>query len=149
MEASVERIADDWIEFQRYKDVERAPEEVVARGWVLNDLAYDQPELAWAVIKDVIGRYAESDLSTESESEAQRILGMTAAGPIEDLLSYHGLDFIDRVEAEAKRDPRMSWTLGGVWQCGMSDDIFGRVERAAGGASYWSREFSRRSDQLE
>ena len=97
----------------------------------------------------MIGRYAESDLSTESETEAQRILGMTAAGPIEDLLSYHGPDFIDRVEAEAKRDPRMSWTLGGVWQCDMPDDIFGRVERVAGGASYWSRGSSRTSDQLE
>jgi hypothetical protein len=135
MDVSVTRVADDWIELQRYDDVEKAPEAVFERGWVLNDLAYDEPELAWDVIKSVIGRYDDTEVFNEQPTEARRILGMTAAGPLEDLLANHGPRLIERVEDEAKRDRRMSWALGCVWKNSMTDDVWTRVQRAAGGIS--------------
>ena len=129
MDISVAQIADDWIELQRY-DADEAPEDVFDRGWVLYNLVHDNPELAWETIKDVVRRYDEHDLN-DDKAEGHRILGMTAAGPFEDLLAYHGSMFVDRVETEAKRDPRMAWTLRGVWQNAISDDVWSRVRRAA------------------
>ena len=129
MDISVAQVADDLIELQRY-NADEAPEVVFDRGWVLYNLVYDNPELAWETIKEVVRRYDEHDLS-DDKTEGHRILGMTAAGPFEDLLAYHGSIFVDRVETEAKRDPRMAWTLRGMWQNAMSDDVWSRVCGAA------------------
>ena len=53
---------------------------------------------------------------------------MLSAGPLEDLLAYHGHLIIDRVEAEARRKPLFAKLLGGVWQNIMPDDIWTRVQ---------------------
>jgi len=135
MDISIACVADDWIELQRFDDVEKAPEGVFERGWVLYDLAHENPELAWEAIKNVVGRFDESDLFTEEQTEARRLLAATAAGPLEDLLAYHGPSLIDRVEDEAEHDRRMFWTLGCVWQNSMTDGVWARVQRAAGGIS--------------
>src|SRR5450432_2495090 len=42
--------------------------------------------------------------------------GVTSAAPS----SFHGQDFIERVEVQAKTNPRFAWMLGGVWQFQMS-----------------------------
>jgi hypothetical protein len=135
MNGSVEAIADDWVALQRFGDGDKAPGDVFRRGWVLNDLAYDQPELAWQVIRNVVSRYNEADLFTEADTEARRVLGITAAGPLEDLLAEHGAILIDRIEAEARKDRRFFWTVGCVWQNSMTDDVWSRVRRAAGNLS--------------
>jgi hypothetical protein len=134
MNAGPEQIASDWIVYARY-GANEAPEEIFDRGWVIYDLAPEQPTLAWEVIKAVVRRYSEDELFTVSETEAKRIVGNTAAGPLEDLLSEHGVDFIETIETEARRDCRMRWTLGCVWQNAMPDDIWSRVQRAAGDIS--------------
>ena len=59
-------------------------------------------------------------------------LGMLAAGPVEDLISTCGCDFIDRIEAEAHRNPLFRETLLGVWQNSTPPDLWARVERARG-----------------
>ncbi|WP_443018846.1 DUF6869 domain-containing protein [Sphingomonas sp. 2R-10] len=67
----------------------------------------------------------------EYETEAKRILANTAAGPLENLLAEHGIDFIESVEVEARQDRRMLWTVGCVWRNSMSEDVWIRVQRAA------------------
>ncbi len=106
-----------------------------ARGWVLYDLVEDDPALAWDAIKAVLSGYTEDDLFSEERSEAQRVVGNMAAGPLEDLLDKHGPDFIDTVETEARRDRRMEWALSIVWQSSMPNEIWTRIQRAAGGVS--------------
>ncbi len=81
--------------------------------WVVQDF----PEHAWQAILAVV-----------ADPRAEPFLGNLAAGPMEDLLSYHGDTFIDRVEAEAKKDPKFSYMLGGVWQFQMSEKIWNRVQ---------------------
>ena len=142
MDVAVEVVANNWITLQRYENHNRAPEDVFAKGWELYDLVHDQPALGWEIIQAVIDRYSIGELQSETPTEAQRIIGNLAAGPIEDLLSYHGPDFIDQVLVAARRDSKLTWALGGVWQCGMSDEIFQRVRAAAGGAEYWNRPVS-------
>lgn len=59
-------------------------------------------------------------------------LGMLAAGPVEDLISMCGCDFINRIEVEARRNPLFRETLLGVWQNSTAPDLWARVERARG-----------------
>lgn len=134
MDADPEQIASDWIAYALL-DPSGAPDDVHERGWALYDAAFDQPLLAWAAIKAIVGRYPEDELFADYDTEAKRVLGNAAAGPLEDLLAEHGAAFIESVEVEARHDRRMSWTLGCVWQNSMSEDVWARVQRSAGGIS--------------
>jgi hypothetical protein len=60
-------------------------------------------------------------------------ISLLAAGPVEDLLALYGGQFIDRIEAEAKRNTAFAHVLGGVWQRQMPLEIWQRVESARGG----------------
>ena len=87
-------------------------------GWNEFDWAvHDYPELAWQAICEALG-----------QQRMANHLPVLAAGPREDLLSLHGKQFIDRVESEAKRNPRFAWLLGGVWKHEMSEQIWNRVQ---------------------
>ena len=132
MKDSVEDIGDDWIAYARYPSpAEDTPDQVQADAYDLGYLVEDEPEKAWEAIKYIVTRYPEADLIDREESEARRVVGLLAAGPLEDFLSLYGPDFIERAEAEASRDRRMAWALGGVWQFTMTDDVWARVQRAA------------------
>lgn len=52
----------------------------------------------------------------DAETDGQRVLAQLTAGPLEELLTLHGPDFIEDVEAEARQNRRMFWTLGCVWK---------------------------------
>jgi hypothetical protein len=62
------------------------------------------------------------------------VLGVLAAGPLEELIAYAGHEYIERIEAEARINPRFRQLLGGVWQHGTPEDIWSRVEAASGAA---------------
>jgi len=131
MAVSIQKQADDWIELQRYRNPNDAPEDVFERGFRLNIFAFDEPSFALSVIKEVVGRYAEPDLLTESETDAKWVLGMLGAGTLETLIGENGDQVIADVEAAARVDRRFSWTLACVWQHGMSDELWDRVQRVA------------------
>lgn len=61
---------------------------------------------------------------------SNKAIAMLAAGPLENLLSRHGELFIERIEELARLDPKFNHLLGGVWQNGMSDIIWERVQAA-------------------
>jgi hypothetical protein len=84
--------------------------------WVVRS----HPEHAWECI-----------LATVKDSRSKPFLGLLAAGPMEDLLSFHGPVFIERVENEAKINPAFasSWAVFGVFKC---LSIFGRVYKLSG-----------------
>jgi hypothetical protein len=56
-----------------------------------------------------------------------RVLRDIAAGPLEGFLGRFDAEVIDRVEAEAARDPRSRRVLSGVWKHGMPDPVWSRV----------------------
>jgi hypothetical protein len=58
------------------------------------------------------------------------VIGVLAAGPLEDLLARQGAEFIDRVEELARKDPKFNYLLGGVWRNKMTDDVWQRVQAA-------------------
>ena len=85
-------------------------------------IAQDHPEHAWKAI-----------LQALEDPRQKPFFGVLAAGPLEDLLSYHGPDFIDRVEIEARRSPKFAGLLGGVWKSQMTEHVWSRVQ------SVWDR----------
>jgi hypothetical protein len=86
----------------------------------LEDFSFCQenPELVWQAILEVVRR----DLSDEEK-------GDLAAGPLEELLYFHGADFIDRVEQAAQTNEQFNHLLGGVWRAEMPLEIWERVEK--------------------
>lgn len=83
---------------------------------VLWDLCQDDPDEAWEVILAVL-----------NADTSGKIMEILSAGPLEDLLAKNGLKVIERVEAEARRNPKFAFLLGGVWQNAMSEEIWQRV----------------------
>jgi hypothetical protein len=76
----------------------------------------EHPDDAWRFILEVL------HLDRNGE-----VVDVLAAGQLEDLLSSHGPAFIERVETEARTDPRFATLLGGVWKSKMTDDVWTRV----------------------
>jgi hypothetical protein len=80
----------------------------------------DQAEQAWLVILEILSR-----------RPSPAVVGMLAAGPLEDLVEEWGPEFIDRIELEARRNPAFRHLLGGVWRSS-TNEVWSRIENARG-----------------
>jgi hypothetical protein len=88
----------------------------------LERLIGHDPEIAWAVIQELVRR------ATRDE-----VLAYIAAGPLENLLCAHPHVFIDRVEVLAARDAHFRRALSGVWGWSrMPDDVVSRLDALFG-----------------
>ena len=70
----------------------------------VDELLKSDPEQAWQLALRAIAR-----------SRNDYDLGYVAAGVLEDLLKTHGMEFIERVEEQARLDPKFQHALSGVW----------------------------------
>jgi hypothetical protein len=119
------QMLDEWFRWAAWvsdpnRDESKASELI---GWNEFDwTVQDYPEVAWQAI-----------LEAMNQPRMEPHLGTLAAGPLEDLLSLHGERFIDRVEVEARANPRFAWLLGGMYQYKMPENIWARVQ------SVWDR----------
>ncbi len=84
-------------------------------------LIKEEPEAAWTHILRLV---------REAADDAH--LSWVGAGPLEDLLSDHGLLFIERIETTAVADERLWKCLGYVrGETRMAASVHGRIRRAA------------------
>jgi hypothetical protein len=88
----------------------------------LDDLAYSEPSLAWSLILELV-----------QEPLPATAFACVAAGPLEDLIEYHGPEVIEWVEREAEVNPRFRQLLGGVWKSSTAE-VWARIERVRGEA---------------
>lgn len=128
-------LAADWIASQRDNSEDGTGD---LAQFLFLDFPKNEPDVTWEVILLVVKHYPEADFYAADKTEAQTVCGVLAAGPCEDLLSFHGERFIGRFEDEARCDRRIAWTLGGMYQCFMSDEVWQRVQHVADHA-YWER----------
>lgn len=82
------------------------------------DLRYEDPASLWKLILE-INKIDQTSVVSE----------ILAAGPLEDLLSDYGQDYIAIVEKTAQEDPCFASLLGGVWKSSMTDEVWERVQR--------------------
>ncbi len=105
-------LKEKWIKYTRTKD------DSLFEAWeALNTLVSEQPQEAWEVILDIL-----------EEADSNDVIANLAAGPLEDLLSDHGETFIDEVEEKARQNPKFTQLILGVWEGGMSKEIWSRVK---------------------
>jgi hypothetical protein len=89
------------------------------------DLVLNRPEEAWPVILELI-----------SNAPSNQILADIAAGPLEDLVRQYPEQFADRVEIQARKDPRFRLCLTGVWYSNdLPRDIRDKIEKYTSGST--------------
>ncbi len=123
-------------------DFERLAPAEIAPIWIRqNECADKDRDQNWSALRDY-----ESDLRAEDPDRALAIilevlkieanpnmLSYLAAGPLEDLIT---LDTIDMIEAEAAKNERFRWLLGGVWYYTAPDELKARLDAILGG-QHW------------
>ena len=115
------RLANEWIAYweHRFRTGKFPPSDYEDD---LDEAVQEKPELAWEAIKVTVAQIA-------TRPERVQLVEVLAAGPVEDLLHYHGPAMIDRVETEARRNPGFNQVLGGVWGSRIDPDVWERVEQ--------------------
>src|SRR6266567_4606870 len=99
------RLIATWIKHHKDQRASGAvPEETFWAWEELEQLCSNQPELALATILQIL-----------ATDQSDPVVDNLAAGPLEYLFVSHGEEFIDRIEAEARRTPAFKLLLGGVW----------------------------------
>ena len=78
------------------------------------------PEDCWLAILEILSR-----------KPPQQVMQVLAAGALEDLITHHGPEFIERIELEARRNSAFRHLLGGVWRSS-TPEVWTRVEQARG-----------------
>ena len=115
-------IAKEWVE--AWSDGKTSAVGPEVGGSVLDwDLPREQPDLAWLAILDAL-----SEIGANVKDQR---LGLLAAGPLEDLMSEHGITMIDRVELHARRNPDFALLLGGVWRNDIDPGVWERMGKFA------------------
>ena len=83
-----------------------------------SELCEKGPEIIWAAVREILQRGMTDDQKA-----------LLAAGPLEDLLSFHGDTFIDRVEQEARENTLFNHLVGCVWRNQMPLEVWERVQK--------------------
>ena len=99
---SPEDLAAEWIAWQRTGGAPAGPEN--SAQYLLTEFPEDAPYLTWETILVVMQAYPEDAYYSTEPTEAQQVCGILAAGPVEDLLSFHGPHFIAAFEVQARLD---------------------------------------------
>lgn len=78
----------------------------------------DKPQLCWKAILEILNRNPQ-----------EKVLGVLAAGPLENLIEDHGSDFIEEIEKEANQNPDFKLLLNGVWESS-TPEVWERILKA-------------------
>jgi hypothetical protein len=91
----------------------------------LEKLVRDDPVRSWAIILCIL-KLAQQD---------QEALDNLAAGPLETLLVLHGPNVIERIEKDARSNPRLKALLLGVWGNAVNAAVWDRLQALLGDSS--------------
>ncbi|MGH6735440.1 MAG: DUF6869 domain-containing protein [Methyloceanibacter sp.] len=119
------------------------PPPELASAWVeinaRSDLAKERDD-HWSALFDFQSDLVSNDPLSALElvkaileiEDNPNMLGLLAAGMLEDLIPEQDGPVIDAVVTEAERNPRFRRLLGGVWFYSMSPEVTERLEKARG-----------------
>ena len=110
----IRKVASDWV----------AEKGQFSRPWeVIEDLIERNPKIAFRIIEEI--HY----LISSNESVNYKLMGLLAAGHLEELLCENGAEVIDQIEFLAKHDNEFRKCLCGVWKSDIPDEIYARVQK--------------------
>lgn len=113
----LERLAAEWLRYATRKEAD------AGESWLqASDLAEHDPERAWQLTLELIARIPD------------HLLDHVSASILEHILEFHAAQFVDRVEAHARLDPRFRDCLSTVWLVddNAPADILARLNAASG-----------------
>jgi hypothetical protein len=113
----LEKLAIEWMRYA----AEKTPD--TAESWVrARMLAEQEPERAWELTQELISRVPD------------QLLDHVSANILEHIVEYHAVRFVDRLEAQAKVDPRFRECLSTVWVVDdyAAPDVLERINAATG-----------------
>jgi hypothetical protein len=117
----IQKIAYAWIAMNNAEQGSKNYKEHFWAWEKLDELCRHNPEDAWLVI-DALSKIDSSD----------KMLANIAAGPLEDVLVWHGDKLINKIEETAKDDSILRKLLGGVWKNEISDNVWNRLKKISG-----------------
>ncbi len=115
-----ENFISEWIKHQEETYDDEEAELHWTDDYLINLMLRGKIEELWLFVL----RAYKKDLSKE-------VIGILAAGALEDVLATKGEKYIGRVEFLASNDAKFKYLLGGVWQNAMSDEVWSRVQAVA------------------
>ena len=112
-------LAAEWIEnWSTPEGSALGPIEASVLDWAL---PREQPELCLAAIVEVLRRL--------ESSSSNQLLGVLAAGPLEDLLNHNGNAVMEEVDLLARQDPEFRLLLDGVWGHAINPEILAKLAK--------------------
>lgn len=114
-----ELLVKTWVDHHKKGRAMSSSPEDTSWSWVgLKKFVRHDPELAWELILQVLAT-DQSDVIIEN----------LAAGPLEELLVYHGEKFIERIKKQAEQDSDFNELLGGIWEDDISPEVWNTVQK--------------------
>ncbi len=104
----IEKLANEWIE-------DKTTQESLENSVLDWELPFSNPEVCLDVIVRIL---AKIEPTTDNE-----LLAILAAGPLEDLLTEHGEEVVDRVEVLARRSPEFRKLLNGIYDSDVKETV--------------------------
>ena len=118
MTDSLPKIAREWIKEHSSPNIDQPPDKRILTYWnKLTDLVCEQPEQAWHIILEIANTCDE-----------EKVIANLAAGPLEDLLAFHGDRIISVIAEESIHNRRLRFLLGGVWRNNLSEKVWEVVQ---------------------
>ncbi len=99
-----EKLADAWVCAQAAGTTSELYEENWWATHKLLNLEYDDPELLWQIILKIL-----------KHKDAQKVLGILGAMPLEGLMCKYGEKIIERIEIEANQNELLRECMKSVW----------------------------------
>lgn len=88
----------------------------------MDTIVSEKPELAFDLIVSALTRFSEANE-----------ISILAAGPLENLVQFHGGQMIDRIEREAASNEQFRFLLSGIWgETSVKPEIWRRIQDAVG-----------------
>ena len=124
------RSAEQWQVIDRPRT--DAELDTVAAAWIQRS----DDQWAFDAINDIVhstdvGSAWNLILRLVREATRDEQLWVIGAGALEDFLGLNGEAWIDRVERQARDDPKFAYALARCWHASMSEDVWQRVQRAS------------------
>ena len=114
------RLASSWIFAQKrgldnagYEDHSWAVDEVI-------NFAANKPNDLWEIILEILAL-----------DDSEEIVKAVGAGPLEDLMVYHGEQFIDEIEKQAAKSNAFKTAMQNVWLDGDDSSLYKRFYEIA------------------
>jgi hypothetical protein len=112
----------------------------VAANWIdkwqsenpVSDLAHPEYDLDWKIPRENPQLCLDSILEILARIPADpsnRHFQVLAAGPLEDLLVNHGIDYVEKVELLARREPAFRLLLNGAWTSSIEPEVVARLSK--------------------